>query len=206
MHQPPVNKSLKMSFNSLLLLGCPGPGRYISPELPGVSVLWNYLRVTTVPGVVYSSAMAMEKTLCKAGMLVLAVCMMMYLQPSGGICKVLGCPGPGRYISPELPGVSVLWNYLRVTTVPGVVYSSAMAMEKTLCKAGMLVLAVCMMMNLQPTEAQNTTTNNTVPGWGIALLVLTALILAFLLCSLCLLPCLCRSGSDSCQSGFSIGK
>ncbi|KAM4642853.1 uncharacterized protein O3C94_017128 [Discoglossus pictus] len=79
-----------------------------------------------------------------------------------------------------------------------------MAFEQTLCKSGLVLVAVCMMLTLQGTEAQTNSTTG-VPGWGVALLVLTSLILASLLCSLCCVPLLCKKhGGDHC--GFSLGK
>ncbi|PIO33488.1 hypothetical protein AB205_0013100 [Aquarana catesbeiana] len=80
-----------------------------------------------------------------------------------------------------------------------------MASERLVCKVGLWVLAACMVLSLQGAEAQTNSTNTGVPGWGIALLVLTSLILASMLCSLCCVPLLCKSGGDS-HCGFSLSK
>ncbi|KAM3912202.1 uncharacterized protein RB166_020699 [Leptodactylus fuscus] len=81
-----------------------------------------------------------------------------------------------------------------------------MAAERVLCKAGLWVLAACMILSLQGAEAQTNTTSTGVPGWGVALLVLTSLILASMLASLCCLPLMCKSSGGDSHCGFSLGK
>ncbi|MEE6506094.1 hypothetical protein FKM82_007502 [Ascaphus truei] len=81
-----------------------------------------------------------------------------------------------------------------------------MASERSLSKVSTWVVAACLILSLQGAEAQTNTTVTGVPGWGVALLVLTSLILASLLCSLCCVPLLCRSSGGGSHCGFSLSK
>ncbi|OCT67942.1 hypothetical protein XELAEV_18039240mg [Xenopus laevis] len=83
-----------------------------------------------------------------------------------------------------------------------------MASEGILCKAGLWALAVCMVLSLHGpvAEAQTNCSSSYVPPWGIALLVLTSILLAALLCSLFCVPFLCKKSCSCCQSGFSFSK
>ncbi|KAG8553033.1 hypothetical protein GDO81_003231 [Engystomops pustulosus] len=61
-----------------------------------------------------------------------------------------------------------------------------MAAGRTVCKAGVWLLAAYVILSLQGADAQtNTTTGPAVPGWGIALLVLMSIFLAGILFCVC---------------------
>ncbi|XP_077148649.1 uncharacterized protein LOC143809459 [Ranitomeya variabilis] len=75
---------------------------------------------------------------------------------------------------------------------------TSMAADRSHRQAVLWFLAFILIFTLQGTDAQTNTTTTGVPGWGIALLVLTALTLASLLCCLICLPLVYKYfGQDS---------